>query len=340
MDKISIAMATFNGARYIGEQLRSLADQTLLPAELVVTDDGSTDNTVEIVSAFAATAPFPVRVHVNPQRLGYGANFMGCAARCEGDLIAFCDQDDIWSPDKLAACAALFTPEVRLVYHNADVFEGDRVLRPLYPPSQRASRRPFGLSPWFVAYGFTIVFRRELLALGRVWEGALGYDEDQRLAHDQWISLVGNICGPVPYVGRPLARYRLHDSNVTLRHRSVLDDLRANIGQSRTRAERAAAVLGSVDALIRAELRSGRAPAALAPPLAAAAAELAETGSWMRRRAALYGRTGLVRNASTVARLLTAGAYGARRTGGLGGKVFLKDLVVGCLAGLLLPTGG
>lgn len=340
MDSISIAMATFNGARHIGEQLRSLADQTLLPAELVVTDDGSTDGTVEIVSAFAATAPFPVRVHVNPQRLGYAANFMGCAARCEGELIAFCDQDDVWSPDKLATCAALFAPGVRLVYHNADVFEGDRVLRPLYPASQRPSDRPFGLSPWFVALGFTIVFRRELLDLGAVWERSLGYDADPRLAHDQWISLIGNICGPVPYVARPLARYRLHDSNVTLRHRRVLDDLRANIGQSRSRAERAAAVLARVEALIRAEVRAGRAAPALAPPLLAAAAELAETGAWMRTRAALYGRTGLLRNASTVARLLTAGAYGARRTGGLGGKVLLKDVLVGCLVGLLLPLGG
>src|SRR5690349_6672659 len=71
---VSIAMATYNGARYIGEQLDDLARQTQPPAELVVSDDSSSDGTLAIVERFASKAPFPVRIHSNPRRLGYREN--------------------------------------------------------------------------------------------------------------------------------------------------------------------------------------------------------------------------------------------------------------------------
>jgi hypothetical protein len=69
-------MATYNGARYIAEQLESFTRQTAIPSELVITDDGSTDDTLDIIDLFAARAPFPVRVERNVKRLGYRANFM------------------------------------------------------------------------------------------------------------------------------------------------------------------------------------------------------------------------------------------------------------------------
>jgi glycosyltransferase involved in cell wall biosynthesis len=109
MTTISIAMATYNGARFIREQLNSLAAQTELPSELVVTDDGSTDNTIEIVSEFARNAPFPVSVFPGNQRLGFRANFMNCASLCSGDLISFCDQDDVWQTQDLKIWSDILT---------------------------------------------------------------------------------------------------------------------------------------------------------------------------------------------------------------------------------------
>src|SRR5882757_11091931 len=108
MKTISIAMATYNGGKYIRQQLDSFAAQTMLPSELIVTDDGSSDNTLEIIAEFVATAPFPVRVERNEKNLGYRANFMKAASLCKGDLISFSDQDDIWLPQKLEKCAAPF----------------------------------------------------------------------------------------------------------------------------------------------------------------------------------------------------------------------------------------
>src|SRR4051794_37441524 len=107
--RISIAMATYNGDRYIREQLDSLARQNLLPFELVVTDDGSSDGTLDILKAFSERAPFPVRIFRNPTRLGYEENFLKAASLCNGDVISFCDQDDIWVDRKLEVCALMFT---------------------------------------------------------------------------------------------------------------------------------------------------------------------------------------------------------------------------------------
>ena len=108
MARISVAMCTFNGEKFLEAQLDSVAQQTLKPIELVVCDDGSSDDTQAIVVRFAQSAPFAVRYISNPSRLGYRLNFMNAARQCTSDLIAFCDQDDIWCADKLKRAAVPF----------------------------------------------------------------------------------------------------------------------------------------------------------------------------------------------------------------------------------------
>src|ERR1700738_4384526 len=123
---ISIAMTTFNGAPYLREQLTSLASQSLKPLELVVCDDGSTDETVSILQIFSARAPFEVRIFQNAQRLGYQQNFIKAASLCKGALIAFCDQDDVWNDDKLQVVSNHFVQsDDLLVAHDYGVFFED-----------------------------------------------------------------------------------------------------------------------------------------------------------------------------------------------------------------------
>src|SRR3954454_9678676 len=97
--KVSVALASYNGARFIDEQLASLAAQTRPPDELVVCDDGSTDDTLDHVERFAATAPFEVRIVRNAENLGFSGNFQRVLALVRGDIVFICDQDDIWYPD-------------------------------------------------------------------------------------------------------------------------------------------------------------------------------------------------------------------------------------------------
>src|ERR1700761_4532631 len=100
-NKISVALCTFNGELFLRQQLASIQQQTRLPDELLVCDDGSSDQTLTIVREFAASAPFPVKLFENEQNLGFAANFERAIRLCEGSLIALCDQDDIWYPTRL-----------------------------------------------------------------------------------------------------------------------------------------------------------------------------------------------------------------------------------------------
>ena len=122
---ISIAMCTYNGEKYLQEQLDSFLGQTRLPDELVVCDDGSHDRTIDILEDFSARAPFPVRIYRNTANLGYSKNFEKAGALCTGDIIAFSDQDDVWDPQKLEKFAEIMTgdPEVGFVFCDAEVVD-------------------------------------------------------------------------------------------------------------------------------------------------------------------------------------------------------------------------
>jgi glycosyltransferase involved in cell wall biosynthesis len=130
---ISIAMTTYNGERFLEEQLRSLTEQTKLPNELVVCDDGSTDRTPEILAQFAKGASFPVKIVINNHRLGWRENFLKAASLCSSDYIAFCDQDDIWLKEKLAVVEShlrrnqcmLLQHGFRLINHAGNVISSD-----------------------------------------------------------------------------------------------------------------------------------------------------------------------------------------------------------------------
>jgi glycosyltransferase involved in cell wall biosynthesis len=217
MPGTSIALATHNGEKFLAPQLNSLARQTRPPAEVVIADDCSQDRTLEIAEAFAARAPFPVRIVRSDSRLGYRDNFMRAVQACSADLIAFCDQDDVWEPHKLAVMERAFDdPQVLLAYHNATLMsaKGATVGR-LYRGGRRSRVfEPLTRHPWLVVPGFMQVFRRELTEFSLHHRAS--YDVDwpgQPLAHDRWFLFLASVFGRVAYVSEPLVRYRQHSSN-------------------------------------------------------------------------------------------------------------------------------
>ena len=210
-------MATFNGAPYLQEQLDSLAAQSHLPSELVISDDGSTDKTLELVHDFAAKAPFPVIIHQNDTRLGYRANFFHTTTLCKSDLIAFSDQDDIWDRRKIEICLPLFdNPDVLLAYHNALTTTADgQTIRPLDDwILPRLINPPLSIGPWPFVKGFTQIFRRSVPFLPDLWATSMDWNVQERMAHDQWFFFLSSVLGSVAYVKEPLVYYRQHESNL------------------------------------------------------------------------------------------------------------------------------
>ncbi len=214
---VSVAMATYNGARYILAQLDSLAAQTVLPMELVITDDMSSDSTGEIVAAFAQTAAFPVRWAVNPVRLGYRANFMKAASLCSGEVIAFCDQDDIWYATKLElATAALSAPDVMMFHHEARTVADGKILSETLD-KVRNPRPLAGLrqsAPWQHPPGFAQVFRATLRDYDALWPQSSDFKEAEQVeAHDLWYYFLAGALGKIAFCATPLADYRQHENN-------------------------------------------------------------------------------------------------------------------------------
>lgn len=218
MSKLSIALCTYNGARYLSEQLESYARQTRLPDELVVCDDNSSDETTAIIEEFASRAAFPVRLHVNEGNLGYIKNFERAITLCAGDLIFLSDQDDVWHAEKLEIFEQKFNeqPTVGMVFCNANLV-GEN-LEPLgvdvwqwlslTPEVERAFNAGKGLPKKFnrnYSPGFTIAFRSKYKDL------ILPIPDDVLwVLHDYWIALLLTAATKVLPVSTPLVDYRQH----------------------------------------------------------------------------------------------------------------------------------
>jgi len=205
--RVSIALATYNGARFLAEQLESYAAQTRLPDELVVGDDSSSDETHQILADFAARAPFPVSVTVNRPGLGPGANFIETALRCSGDVLFFSDQDDRWHPEKVERMLAVLeaAPNHWLALHDAALMDGEgRLLGPTLV-SQMVSA---GEEPVLAHIsGCCMAIDARLAALFDV-------KPEVRL-HDAWIGTLSRALGLTCVTPDVLIDYRRHGNNVS-----------------------------------------------------------------------------------------------------------------------------
>ena len=117
---VSVVIATYNGDKYINEQLDSLLKQTRLPDEVIISDDCSTDNTISILEQFKSLAPFPTTILKNKTNVGYTRNFSRGLLKARGDLIFLCDQDDSWFTHKIECMEELAEKK-----KNFDVFLND-----------------------------------------------------------------------------------------------------------------------------------------------------------------------------------------------------------------------
>jgi glycosyltransferase involved in cell wall biosynthesis len=344
---VSVAMTTFNGAPHLEEQLDSLLGQRHLPAELVVGDDGSEDETLAILERFATKASFPVLVSRNSDRLGFRENFIRTAERCRGELITFCDQDDVWHADNLLKVATCFVdPDVLLAFHNARIVDGSR--RPISaffvdPPAPARSSR-LTLPAWFATYGFTQTFHRSLLPATALWDSVKDYFRpDTEMGHGVFFFLLATGLGSVCYLNEELAEYRLHGRNTMgsgKRTRATM------VERWRYRLENRAEIYRHLAeiSVMNTDLFDALSTASLLSPLLRerareAAAAWRTLGPTYAERAALCSAPFSARVRS-FSRLCGGGAYSERSFWTFGARGLLKDAVLGlALADFVLKYG-
>jgi glycosyltransferase involved in cell wall biosynthesis len=220
--QISVAMCTYNGSKYVADQLESIAKQTRLPYELVVCDDRSSDSTQEIVRKFAETAPLEVRLVVNPENLGSAKkgvtrNFEKASGLCRGEFIAMCDQDDVWLPAKLEHLAGVLenNPHAGAVFSNARIIDSQS--KPTgatlseangFTQSEDERLRAGEVLPVLLSmtkvYGCTLMVRAELLRKILPVPPSWWFDA--------WLSCMSAVLMGLEYVPEPLFCYRVHPS--------------------------------------------------------------------------------------------------------------------------------
>lgn len=218
MVSISVAVATYNGGKFLQPLLDSLAAQTTAPLEVVISDDASSDDTAEIVHRFIEQTPLNVRFSQNPEQLGYAGNFLKACSLCRGDVIAFCDQDDIWASGKLAALGEAFGRDrVLLCVHRATLIDRNGIEIGTFDQGITETKilGPLENAPLHVYFGFSMSFRRSVLdLLPDTDRPADPMHPPARFGHDTWVYSLVNFVGATMLLTDRLVGYRQHGSNV------------------------------------------------------------------------------------------------------------------------------
>jgi glycosyltransferase involved in cell wall biosynthesis len=236
-------MCTYNGAKFLQEQLDSLVSQTRQPDEVVICDDRSSATTVEIVQSWSADAPVAVDFQINDRRLGVVGNFNKAISRCSGDLIALCDQDDVWLDHKLSQTEQAFVdrPDLGLWFSDGGLVDEER--RPLPTMLWEA----FGLDRRGQAelagpQRLALLLRRSFVT-GATMTFAAGYkplvlpapENCPGYIHDRWIATLIAAVAPIHCSPEPSILYRQHQAQVrgAAHKRRPVESLRARIPRRR-----------------------------------------------------------------------------------------------------------
>jgi glycosyltransferase involved in cell wall biosynthesis len=248
MNFVSVALCTHNGARFIEEQLSSILSQSLLPQEIILSDDASSDDTVararSVLDRHSASDPdrsVEFRVLENRTPLGVAANFEQAILACSGDLIALCDQDDRWAINRLSTAVAHFAarPHLLLLHSDARLIDdaGSPLPLSLFEALEisdstisaiRAGRAFGEFMRRNLVTGATTMIRRRLA------DESVPFPTDW--VHDEWLAIMATVLGEVDVTGELLIDYRQHGANqIGVRKLSITGKVRRLVEPGRER---------------------------------------------------------------------------------------------------------
>lgn len=226
--KVSVAMATYNGACYIEEQLKSICLQTIKPDEIVISDDGSKDVTIDIVKRIASSEVaegIDFKILRDNPRHGYCGNFEWALKHTSGDYIFLCDQDDIWLPTKVEKVLQFLKcyPKVSCVFHDASLIDKNNnpiksgtfwLHRPLNMDVNQDGVFMFRREEFLeqivsqpICNGMVMCVSKELVRNSIPFPKIKGF-------HDQWLTFCAIMEDSCYYLDQKLAFYRLHGQNM------------------------------------------------------------------------------------------------------------------------------
>ena len=202
---ISVCMATFNGAKYIEQQIVSILMQLSESDELVISDDGSNDDTINIIKSFDDNR---IKLYQNEEKHGFVGNFENALFHARGEIIFLSDQDDIWKPNKVQVLIKVMET-CDLVVHNAELIDGEGVSMRKDYFSCLHNKTGFWMNLWKTRFlGCCMVFKRNVLL------DCLPFPT-KIVAHDYWIGMFALAKYRVEFISDKLISYRRHGNNVS-----------------------------------------------------------------------------------------------------------------------------
>lgn len=220
--EVQILMSTYNGAPFLDQQIQSILSQTHSQWELLIRDDGSTDNTIEHIKLYVEKYPEKIRYIKNGPGGGSSISFMGMLDLVEAPYCMFCDQDDIWVPDKIQVSLEEIKKlekedPIGLVFTDMEVVSEDLKhklgsflrLQKLNPKWIKNSNNVLAQS---MAAGCTMMFTWHLIKILKPIKAPL-------FQHDHWVLINASIYGNVSYLDRKTVMYRQHSHNTIGSHK-------------------------------------------------------------------------------------------------------------------------
>lgn len=214
--RMSVALATYNGERFLDKQLLSIARQSYKPSEIVISDGGSTDNTLPILENFKHHSPIPTTILRAASPAGINENFTNAFLACAGDYIVVSDQDDLWPTGKLAAFAEKIDRQTMIAYGPSEIITETGIR------TGQTTREYIGFANYLHGHiplyflhcncisGHAMLFSRQLLAR------ALPFPDN--CLYDHWLALCGAALSDVVFVETGVTLHRIHKDNSTNQH--------------------------------------------------------------------------------------------------------------------------
>ncbi len=199
--KISVCIATYNGEKYIREQLDSILKQLGINDEIIVSDDGSTDNTLQILKEIQDDR---IKIVQNSLKRGVTHNFANALMNAKGDYIFLSDQDDIWLPNKVKTCTDELVVNDLIVSNCIVIDESNNIIYPSYFDIAKSGKGFFKNFYKSTYLGCCLAFKREIL------KEIMPIPNSLLLFHDWWFGFISEICFKVKFVDTPCIYYRRH----------------------------------------------------------------------------------------------------------------------------------
>lgn len=211
---ISIALCTYNGAKYINQQIESIINQTVQPDEIIICDDCSTDDTINVLKRTLSNWHGDYKIIDNEHNLGFRKNFEKAIRLCRGDIIFLSDQDDVWEPHKIEILSKVLNenPNVNLTFHDAKIVDEKlnlisnsfwKILN--FDYNRFNQKKSAHLQHANVVQGSACAFKKKIL-LDAVPFPLEAY-------HDEWLALIALMTGDIVAVPLQLLLYRQSGNN-------------------------------------------------------------------------------------------------------------------------------